>query len=203
MNKLIIENNEYDLIETSADSSTLRFGGKNYKINHDKPKEKDYEVLEGLASSNQILSVKRLSDGIIFKLDDLTEDGGIITKFEIKEDKILAFTETIDNDYRQRYLSSIVKEKRPLFKSHDGKGIFEGDDIFCVDQNFGITFYRNISSGFTTIEKTFFTKEEAYEYVLKNKPCLSLQDVYSIWLISPKERTSIENLVKERIANGL
>lgn len=70
--------------------------------------------------------------------------------------------------------------KQPLFTTEDGVDIFEGDKIhYCnkdyklYDSKAGSKFHGGKNKHF----KYFSTKEAAEEYILMNKPCLSISDV--------------------------
>lgn len=125
-----------------------------------------------------IHSVKRLSDGEIFTVGDNTKYG-CIDGFYIKNDYLLVTTvlESIG-----RYLKDIQRIKKPLFTTEDGVDIFEGDSYWKVSNNFnksGVrlakqTFRGNASN---CTSKYFKTLKSAEEYILMNKPCLSINDV--------------------------
>ena len=77
-------------------------------------------------------------------------------------------------------------EPAPLFTSHDGKLIFEGDEVYFVGKN-------TLKSGKANLSKLkieaghhlhyiyFSSQEKADEYILRHKPCLSLDDLLGVW----------------------
>jgi len=138
---------------------------------------------------NKIHSVKRLSDGEIFTIGDNCKYGIITNIFITREGYCMTGTKTSPYSCNILYLKHI---KQPLFTTEDGVDVFVGD-----------TFYELIIPGFhnkdciwniLTYEGRpnliydqkgnkehfrlwFSTKEAAEEYVLMNKPCLSINDI--------------------------
>ncbi len=124
-----------------------------------------------------INSVKRLSDSEIFSIGDNT-NGGIIKSISI-------LGNTLDFKVNGScFLDGLFKIKKPLFTTEDGVDIYEGDSYFLVlKDKFEITktFVEvNLQEYFirrSTAYWKFSTKESAEEYILMNKPCLSINDV--------------------------
>lgn len=137
----------------------------------------------------KIYSVKRLSDGEIFTIGDIIkcEDcKGEITSLEIYDDDI--YLTGIDNKMPFGYtLCNALdcfeipqKAKQKLFISEDGVDIFEGDTVWHTNLNTNKKPYSSIveyKEPFTPVKGLFSTKEKAEEYIIMNKPCLSLKDV--------------------------
>lgn len=81
---------------------------------------------------------------------------------------------------------AIAPEPTPLFTSHDGKPIFEGDEVYFVGKN-------TLKSGKANLSKLrieaghhlhyiyFSSQEKADEYILRHTACLSLQDILNAW----------------------
>lgn len=137
----------------------------------------------------KIHSVKRLSDSEIFtigdkiQLDSDNKEYGTITELYISHEQLRFYCGKLggvlchDIDKRNNF----TKLKQPLFTTEDGVDIFEGDKYFictaslsnCIN-NEGIVgkFFKPNPN-----YKYFSTKEKAEEYILMNKPCLSLNDV--------------------------
>jgi len=129
-----------------------------------------------LINSNlhHIHSVKRLSDGEIFTIGDLTTKG-VISKFEFIGD---VFSVSVGD--QKTLLRTFDKVKQPLFVTEDGVSIFLGDRFQAVQKS---TFNLLADCQFDLDNKdwiTFSTKEKAEEYILKNKPCLSIADVFKV-----------------------
>jgi len=80
--------------------------------------------------------------------------------------------------------------KVPLFTTEDGVDVFKGDKVYYVETedmesaNYKVNEYTVKESGRFTSDKSlhaFSTKEKAEEYILMNKPCLSLNDLLDFW----------------------
>lgn len=131
-----------------------------------------------------IHSVKRLSDGEIFTINDNTKYG-CIDNFYIKNDHLLATTVLESNG---RYLKKLEKIKQLLFTTEDGVNIFEGDVSYEVKSNGKIKNKplewfpsKHHLNHINNNNLNFSTKEKAEEYVLMNKKSLSVEDVLSVW----------------------
>ena len=164
--------------------------------------EKDYEILEvkgkyGAISSyiekldndlkdKTIFKIKRLSDGEIFTIGDIID-----TKVDDKyKQEILEINLRIKHNLLKDNLifktkagyvviNIAVKNKQPIFQTEDGVDIYEGDYSYGVhNSKFDIVKIKHISTvyvGDNFIE--FSTKEKAEEYILYNKPLLTLKDI--------------------------
>jgi len=138
--------------------------------------------------SLSIFSVKRLSDGEVFTIGDYFNFKNQphtlnqkIKEFSISSEK--GFKNGIYILYENGFghIDTIIKTKTPLFTTEDGVEIFEGDSFswFCI-HNEGWTAHNEIgnpSISFSGNAKTFSSKEKAEQYILMNKPCLSLNDI--------------------------
>lgn len=144
----------------------------------------------------KIYSIKRLSDGEIFKLEDevkFYDTGyGKLLKIEFESapaDKgtgKLCFVN--DNIHLGKWwdISQLSKAKPILFKSRDGFDIREGDKVYGISID-----NWNVFSGVVQKDNRyhreewkhgkFSTEEAAREYLMWNKPVLSLKDVTSIY----------------------
>ena len=96
-------------------------------------------------------------------------------------------------DLAQKYIDD-NKPKVKLFTTEDGVDIFEGDEVFELINNtkiFRITFLKCTSMTGKNSRKYFSTKEKAREYILMNKPCLSINDFLSVsyFTVKSKNRT--------------
>ena len=178
--------------------------------------EKDYEILSLIASERHpqhkkgskflhnkdygfknmyptefwdIYSVKRISDNKIFTIGDSYEDL-IIEKMFM----------SVDNNIITTYKP---KAKQPLFTTEDGVDIFEGDLVVCFDKDsFCI---RNKTYLFKEYDKNdrtylfFSTKEKAEEYILMNKPVLSLKEIKETTTIKGLSLKKLEKLVQQKL----
>ena len=105
-------------------------------------------------------------------------------------------------------LSEAIKYKQPLFTTEDGVDIFEGDrfwntrlleltEIQVTNKKYSLLFLTDGS-------KSFSTKEKAEEYILKHKPCLSLEDLKELGIFNETEYCnrmwiSIKELVQQKL----
>lgn len=131
----------------------------------------------------RVHSVKRLSDSEVFTIGDNTNHGKILNIY---------FGENItfhcDKDDEDPWLEDLKHIKQPLFTTEDGVDIFEGDDFYYVKFiQYNMTMgkpFEIVKGNHPTFkyepqfEKYFSTKETAEEYILMNKPCLSLNDIF-------------------------
>ncbi len=124
-----------------------------------------------------IYSVKRLSDGEIFtvgdKVDGTSYKNIIINSVDINP----TLTVQIQINHKDEGINLLTakKAKQPLFKTADGVDIYEGDNWVRIRlSDFSILGIYGDAIGKI---KTFSTKEAAEEYVIMNKPCLSINDI--------------------------
>ena len=191
--------------------------------------EKDYEILEYktesgisckapfLSDSHQfyiderckIYSIKRISDNSIFTIGD-----DVLSKTCGVPNKILSI-EIINNKIRLcprnsfYNLEDIKKVKQKLFTTEDGINIFEGDNVNWVCDNYEYfntinidKTHCNLINGYSKgIYKIFSTKEKAEEYILMNKPVLSLNDIKNCRIKNSKliSRIKLKELVKQKL----
>lgn len=194
----------------TADKGTKWYGTIFYNANPkfwqkvEEVEEADYEILEikgvitgtihkydGVNNFETILrvsdcftihSVKRLSDGEVFTIGDETShgtissieinisyDGGVL--FRLKEKTIIICLATAKK----------LPKKTPLFTTEDGIDVFEGDILFYVLKSFQIhSNPANKLDGTNKDYKYFSTKENAEDYVIYNKPCLSVNEIIAV-----------------------
>jgi hypothetical protein len=145
-----------------------------------------------------IHSVKRLSDNVIFTVRDKVKQSNVqhnntftITRFEfdVNNEHLLV----IGNGGIK--LHKIEHCKTPLFTTEDGVEIFEGNEYFeLITPGFhnkpciwnilpnkarpNIIYQQECSRKHGRI--WFSSKEKAEEYILMNKPCLSINEIGSI-----------------------
>lgn len=168
----------------------------------------------------RIHSVKR-NDGEIFTIGDKVFSEYVnytINKIGIVNDKCMVsalYDTNNPNGSRLHYnLNNLKKAKQPLFTTEDGVDIFDGDYSYGVhNSKFDIVAIKHINTVYVTdnfIE--FSTKEKAEEYILMNKPCLSINDIINNTLNIPAPRISkmakeaitesLKQLVKEKLNNN-
>lgn len=165
-----------------------------------------------------IHSVKRLSDGEIFTVGDK-----VVHNFckEAKIEKIYFIEPNRLTIYVSKgwnvSISNIEHIKQPLFTTEDGVDIFEGDKYCSVwkdDLTFQGTFTaEKVNLGKFTNPETmmvFSTKQTAEEYILMNKPYLSINDINNSWAFQwvankgkfvhgSKTLENLKELVKQRL----
>jgi hypothetical protein len=151
--------------------------------------ETEYKEKELIKSCN-IHSIKRLLDGELFTVDDLVSDGsqeGKILRIRLANDGKYQFSCALHNGWT--YFTSYKKTIKPLFTTEDGVDIFRGSSYYNVNSLFNIKKCKIIKD-LTSFEKKVFynlnnnncfsTRTAAEEYVLMNKPCLSINNIMSV-----------------------
>jgi len=142
-----------------------------------------------------IHSIKRLSDGEVFSIGDkiktcVSNTYASIYGFKI-ENNNLQINHThaylLDKQCPETpsgcHLYLISKKKKPLLTTEDGVDIFEGDIFYLFTTAYNdktrINIYEQVANYHynNCTQKSFSTKEAAKEYILMNKPCLSIIDV--------------------------
>jgi hypothetical protein len=136
-------------------------------------------ILNQQYSKDSIHSVKRLSDEEVFTVGDLIKtpykDATRITKFQNPEGN--EYFIKIPTGFAR--LVTIEKAKQPLFLTHDGKDIFEGDKVWYVNKE------GHYYSGFVAVSGVtlrsdinayFLTREGAEDYIEKNKVIFTTED---------------------------
>jgi hypothetical protein len=151
------------------------------------------ELLKEYLSKYKIHSVKRLSDGQVFTVGDKVDytDGFFkkstscycpINSFSIKDDKIYINLHYA-GESGNRTIEDWVKVKPVLLVTEDGVDIYEGDYPWLVNNRCNKPYQWNngTGSGITNLSskhnKYFSTKEAAEDYLILNKPCLSVNDI--------------------------
>lgn len=161
--------------------------------------EKDYEILSYVAKDNpnnitakrrggelhnsywKIHSIKRLSDGEVFTVGDLITghsytDARVIKKIKIRYDESIQ----LEQKYGSTDLAYATKVKQPIFLTHDGKDIFEGDTVWWVRKDSTSIIGRLIippGEKFNSDMTVYFlTREAAEDYIKKNKVLFTTED---------------------------
>ena len=159
--------------------------------------EKDYEILISRVVPQEILSVKRLSDGEVFTVGDTAMTEGsrgrhTIRQFRLRHKCIgkdatgtylYGDLDTIWIDWEEgcggNWLESTVKLKQPIFLTHDGKNIHEGDKVWYVNKENFYYDYILPSPGIkfcSDINAYFLTREDAEDYIKRNKVLFTTED---------------------------
>jgi len=182
----------------SIHSETLTL--KNFKYRSETSSISDIDFL---LKHYSIKSVRRLSDNTVFSVGDMvgydngntrTKQDWAIDNFFVKEDGrgILARSKgNINCEYVDKWLYKNTppkEEVKPLlFTTEDGVGIFDVNTtvykISKTDFTKELSNASHVKNNFTYIKNCYFvfsTKEAAEQYILDNKPCLSVQDILNI-----------------------
>jgi DNA polymerase elongation subunit (family B) len=167
------------------------------------------QTLDSLLKCNwKIHSIRRLSDNEVFSIGDAVQSirsnwQGNDCKIETihaKEDGDIDFTINQNGDkgtYRN-CLNNFRKAKPVLFVTEDGVEVFEGDNIHWVRMDIK-TYLYNTQAALAhkknllvenNIYLVFSSFEKAQEWIIFNKPVLSLKDVASIYPGINKEHNS-------------
>lgn len=169
------------------------------------------EELENNSNYN-IFSIKRLRDGEIFQIGDKIKGDKVSTikSFEISnlsKSKIIVHAESeITKDYTNCCLS-YINHVKPIFTTEDGINIREGDDVWITwNYKFGEPIYPEIFKLNWKLfnkqaydNKYFSTKETAENYIILNKPCLSINEILSVGQRIIVDEGKLKQLVKIKI----
>jgi hypothetical protein len=128
-----------------------------------------------MKSGVKIHSVRRLSDGEVFTVGDRVRLSGTATapiiSFEIRHGEMWA-------------RGDLTKAKQPLFTTEDGKEVYVGDEYWFLSHSNAANGFEIYHHDFATHKgdhgdrwKYFSTEEAAANWVLWNKPTLSLANV--------------------------
>lgn len=182
----------FEILSFRANTGLLRIKDSNgiFQANGDVERKNTTEQHLLNEGGWDIYSVKRLSDGEVFSIDDKINFRGLYgNNSGHKYDTIKGFELKQDGSLGVRYHNGLVgiekiqKYKEALFTTEDGVELFGGERVFSVSDilitavllNFSVEDFKN------TKDKIFAKKEKAEEYILMNKPCLSLNDLLSVW----------------------
>jgi hypothetical protein len=150
-----------------------------------------------LSNMHSIHSVRRKSDNSIWTIGDDTTKGEI-TKFEIHKG-----TMYWKNDGVLFSLSHLKKPepvKEVLFITEDLKTIHDGDKYWNVSTEFNIECF-DADKDWTSRsgKRTFSTQEAAKEWVLMNRPVLSVNEVVELWAKNNYFPDSAKKLAKSKL----
>lgn len=190
-------------------SVLIRRSDKHQEKIVDKADSDDYITALINCDGNSIHSIKRLSDGEIFTIGDKVDGITFQNKKIVNIRNDIYNRLTLDCGTLITQMMSVRKTKQPLFTTEDGVDIYEGNTYILVrkgtvSKNFCSFTYTAISnkSMWNSQQKNyllFSTKEKAEEYILMNKPVLSLNDVQNNSNITIGGMKSLTYLVKSKI----
>ena len=170
-----------------------------------------------------IHSVKRLSDGEVFTVGDRVK---IYTHGPIKTIETIT-TNSIRSTLKEgvwftynsgsSHMDHAIKQTQPIFLTHDGKGVFEGDKVWYVNKESldfdHFTTHANVTFR-SDINAYFLTEEAAQDYIHRNRVLFITEDgvkifagstywcintaphLWSLFEQTAKERTMLNKTVK-------
>jgi len=157
-----------------------------------------------------IHSVRRLSDGEVFTIDDRinfpnrqhSPGGCIIKHFTISDGEI--FVNNHMNGSPDMRIKDWIKwqDRKPLFRTADGVDVYDRDTIWYLNYDTGEIAEERNPNKYCTPHRHFSTKaaaEKAYEVWLYDQPALTLKEVYQ-WYCADQTFEHIVNVVKEKLA---
>ena len=167
--------------------------------------------------NHKINSVKRISDGEVFSLGDEVlynnDDKFKIHSFNIVDSWYSDIMVGIGGGTRFNIIT-LQKVNQPLFKTEDGIDVFEGDRYYVVIEKDGFGYETFAvawpgqggieSANYKNAAKFFSDKEKANEYILMNKPVLSVNDVLAVcennyWGLQNKLLDRLKEIAKSKI----
>ena len=153
-----------------------------------------YTTSEELLLRNgvEIHSIKRTSDSEVFTIGDKTTSGRI---FRIVVDGF-------SNVYFYHGVNSgpnldLKEIKKSLFTTEDGTHIFKEDIYWYVTSTYGLYKHEALELPEDGV-KTFASEEEAENYIVLHKPCISLEDLCTFFTIGIEEILLIKEFVKNK-----
>jgi hypothetical protein len=176
---------DYEILSFRASTGLLRIKDYDGLFQANGDVRRDNTTEQSLLKGGwDIYSVKRLNDGEIFTIGDKIKDGNIITKidrFFIKNDNLLFTTEDTNCG---NYLINLIKYKQPLFTTQDNVDLKFGDKFYVVDTQYFKIFEAEAGITFKSekwIKNSYADKKLAEEWIVMNKPVLSLNNLLSVW----------------------
>ncbi len=158
----------------------------------------DTITLQPIDVGQRIKSIKRLSDGEVFVVGDMLNDGAL--DMQIGSIRIEGAQCILSGSAGSINLMDAKKKRIPLFSAEGGKFIYLGDTFFIVHEKFDITEHKAIKEDQTPLagKKYFSASAAAEEYVKLHQPKYSLTDfqtAYSAPLDSPLWNETVEKLM--------
>ncbi len=159
------------------------------------------DSLQYLIETYGIKSVKRLSDNVVFTIGDSIKTGEI-KKFYLPSGIQKEVTLWVTMSDEDTYLSEATHKPKPLFTTEDGVDIFEGNSYVKLNSHTSwdiVTGFISEGAHGSYTGLKFSTKEKAEEYVLMNKPCLSINDVLGKTKYPGNWCVTLKELVESKI----
>ena len=161
---------------------------------------KDWEIVEYSWAQNHvneverqiIKSVKRLSDGEVFTSGSNTGTGSKIESLDIIDGSLVVSLSDITGTWKSNIASLSKATRKPLFKTEDGKDIYEGDAYWYINYDSPNPNWKPLAAEADKQHeflcpigrKQFSSIQATRDYIILNEPVLSFSDVISICSIS-------------------
>lgn len=97
-----------------------------------------------------------------------------------------------------KFFEEII-EKKPLFVTEDGKDVFNDDMVWRVYNDWSFSDFKAQNNPTYPVRKYFSTKEKAEEFIILNKPVLSINDVLNAQDGLMFAEKKLKELVKSRL----
>lgn len=175
------------VVEDKGNDLCIRFEYKGKPYGWDMPKKEWADWIDA-----QINYEKRYTQQEVDAIREATWEAARLThplagmKYDTFQDYLKSLHETQPKEQD-------TDTKPVLFTTEDGVGIKEDDMLFYVLLKHNYNLHcnpANIHDGKNPDYKYFSTKEAAEQYILEQKPCLSLNDLLDVWGgvdLSPKD----------------
>lgn len=163
------------------------------------------QALLNINSSNiKIFSIKRGKDGEVFTLGDKVRGRSqecVIDEIWLNPK---CQTQILFNHLDEGIGLEDATKLKPLFITEDGVDLYSGDILYSVSDTFSEVARDTISLDSPSYfwmqkVKKFSTKEKAEEYLLMNKPCLSINEVLSVDQRVIVDEGKLKQLVKSKL----
>lgn len=190
--------------------------------NKGKIQTKPYKTLNDILNNHlnggieyNVNSVRRISDNTVFTVGENVQIGwskskhiirsiNVDTRFPTNNEHSLSFCINTTVGYK---LNELIKFKQPIFTTEDGVNICEDDKYYSINEKYWIVEEPQFTSklNYETYHKhqhNFSNKQTAEEYILMNKPCLTVTEVMKIFNITEKLSTypdKLKQLVKTKL----
>lgn len=180
---------DFEIVSFEKDDGILVFSKEKYRNSLN-----SISLESCLQFKLKINAVKRLSDGEVFMVGDRLNHGSYSQN--VANDKIEKITIEggdlyFDGDFGTEYHWTVnIKtakkasptSREPLFVTFDGVSIYDGDSYYRILDTFEVQGNYNVTKkpSDATIKHSFGKLEAAKDYVLMNKPVLSVNDILSI-----------------------
>ena len=191
--------------------------------------EKDYEIVSYIKKGSttctttkrrggenheefwNIYSVKRLSDGEVFTVGDrikVCQHGSTKTIDSIDlYGNTSSLKEGIWFTYNSGscHMTHAINQKNLIYLTLNEQDIFEGDTVWYVNrENFYYDYIKAYPEvNFCSERRAYFlTEEEAKNFIIENKPALSIKEFWEITTMSGSNRVKsivLEQLVRKRL----